>query len=278
MILNVSVIPLTDQADPPEEKDVTLNHDLGPTETAEQLFQQIPFVKERCLNFSSKPNPSQILVQIQNQKKPGLVCMLGFGINGKVEKYVRLSVPPDKWTDSTWVECEMIKICHPVFGLPESFVREVEKKVNQTIPMRIKNCNGHWVLENGLTIYDSQIYLENYSKSEKIQSKFCYCPKQPDNFSCGVHALMFHIFKNLGLPITPNCLRNQDPVAILDDLFSFLDGGMTTDTLKENYYVPESGGETYYTYDEKKEELIPPFSKVHAYQSPEKLEMLQDEL
>ena len=260
-----------------EKKCVKLSHDLGPTETAEQLFEQIPWVWEICKDFLSKVKSPQVWVRIYNQKKPGVMCVLGFGINGKVAKYEWFSVPPSKWSDSIWVLRKVTEKCFLDIGVPEQFVREVEKKLNPTNRMKIKNRNSHWVLENDSTIYDSQIRLERYSKSEKIQSKFCCCPKQLDNCSCGVHALMFLIFKKLGIPITPNCLRNQDPAAILDDLFSFLVGDMTTDTLKGKYYITESGGETYYTYDEKNEELIPPSSNVHAYQSPEKLEMFKDE-
>ena len=250
---------LDDQSKLEEKKSVKLNHDLGPTETAEQLFEQIPWVWEICKDFLSRVKSPQVWVHIYNQNKPGLVCVLGFRINGEVEKYVWLSVPPSKWTDRIWVARKMTEKCFLDIGVPELFVRQVVEKLNPTIPsMKIENRYGHWVFESGLTIYDSQIRLERYSKSKKIQSKFCYCPKQPDNRSCGVYALMFFIFKEQGKPITHNCLRNQDPVAILGDLFSFLDGDMTTDTLIGKYYIPELGGETYYTYDEKNEELIPP--------------------
>ena len=88
---------------------------------------------------------------------------------------------------------------------------------------------------------------------------------------------MFLVFKKHGKPITINCLRNEDPFSILHDLISFLNGdnNMTTDTLIEKYYKNESRGETFYTYDVKKEEFAPP--SIEVSESTKQLEMLDDE-
>ena len=275
----------------PEEKVVNLHRDLGQIETTEQLMQQIPCVKDMCqhLILKFKSSSGVYVVCVQTTEKYSLVCVLNLVIKGNsfdVEKHVMFPVHLHEWNNTTRFLCKMTKECYPVFGLSRWFMTAIVKKLYpQEIlnSMRIRNISCHWILveheylKEFFTIYDSQISLERYPKDILARSRFCACPQQPNDFSCGVHALMFLVFKKHGKPITINCLRNEDPFSILHDLISLLNGDndMTTDTLIEKYYINESGRETYYTYDVKKEKFAPP--SIEVSESAKQLEMLEDE-
>ena len=260
-----------------EEQTANLTKDLDKIKNIEQLFEQLPCINGMCQNLKSKlqSKSAVCIVHAQNREGNHLVCVLPFHINSGViyfEKYAMFSIHQNEWNDSTHLLCKMTKECYPVFGLFWSFIRTMTNKIcPREIPhwymfMKITSISYYWVLveklylEDIYMIYDSQVNWKTYEKlpeSTLEQLRFVDCPQQPNHdFSCGLHALMFLIFKKHRKPITPNCLKIDDQYSILDDLCCLLNGDnkITTETLTRKYYKHEYGrNETWNTYKEIKE-------------------------
>ena len=277
-----------------EEQSANIIHDIDQLKNTEQLLQALPCFRDMCLSLTLKVKSSKVMcvVYVENIDLDSLVSVLHFEINGgtiHVGKYVMFPVHFSEWNDTTRLLCKMTTECYPVFGLFQGFITAIISKIcsqeilHGSMFMYISSVGFHWILvenlylEHIIVIYDSQVNLatyEDFSDSTKEQLVFVDCPQQPKNDnSCGLHDLMFLIFKKHKKPITSNCLKNDDPYSMLRDLICLLNGDneMTTGILTRKYYQHEYGtNETWCTYEQMKEILSPTFME-----EPESTEQLQ---
>ena len=106
---------------------------------------------------------------------------------------------------------------------------------------RIRNIGNHWIREkvdmNTTTIFDSNLKIGCHLCNKSY--KWADCPQQVHEYTCGLYALYCEFFGKLGLAITQNCLKIEDPHQALHDLcFTYFWGKISEDELKAKYYRP----------------------------------------
>ena len=283
-----------------EEQSANLTIDLDQIKDIKQLFTQLPCINDMCENLKSKLQSKSVMLLVHvvpQDEEYSLVCVSHLQIRKgliSVGENAMFLIFQNEWNDSTRLLCKMTTECYPKFGLFRGFVRTMMNKIcpQQIIPdrmyIRITSINYHWILSfqdcDIFMIYDSQINLKSYKEfPERIlkKSRFVKCPQQPnDDLSCGLHALMFLMFKTHGKLITPNCLKINDQYRMLHDLCCLLKGDneTTTDTLIENYYQDENeSNETWNTYEVIKKNHTSIVIEALEGTQHESLQMLKDE-